>query len=62
MAIFGHSEFFSDNLSLHITLIECNGLESKNKIVRKNIFIKKKFYKKTQIWTKNYFSEIFQSS
>ena len=24
----GHSEFFSDNFSAHITLIECNGLES----------------------------------
>ena len=27
MASFGHSEF-SDNFSVHITLIECNGLES----------------------------------
>ena len=30
-AIFGHSEFFSDNFSIHITLMECNGLKS-NKI------------------------------
>ena len=28
MAIFGHSEFFSDNFSVHITLLECNGLKS----------------------------------
>ena len=27
-AIFGYSEFFSDNFSVHITLIECNGLET----------------------------------
>ena len=29
-AIFGHSEFFgmADNFSVHIILIECNGLES----------------------------------
>ena len=39
-------QIFSDNFSVHITLIECNGLESNEKffekiIVRKNIFDKK---------------------
>ena len=51
---------------MHITLIQCNGLESSKKFfekknVRKNIFVKKNSMKKTNL-DKKKFLEIFQSS
>ena len=60
---------------MHITLIQCNGLESSKKFfekknVRKNIFVKKNSMKKKQIWIKKIVgnfpkflsSDIFQRS
>ena len=60
MTIFGHSEFFSDNFSVHITLIECNGLEINKKFFekycQKETFLSKKnsMKKKTNL-DKNFF-------
>ena len=52
-------KFKSNRLSLHVTSIQCNGLESNEKFLSK----KKFFEKKKQIRTKKNFGslEIFQS-
>ena len=54
---------------MHITLIQCNGLESNKKFFEKKLsekhFCQKNFYEKKQIWTKEIvwkFSKVFGHS
>ena len=55
---------FSDNFSVHITLIQCNGLESIKKFIEKKYqekhFCQKKFYEKNKLEQRKFFTNFLK--